>query len=229
MKFYVHTAATVIANKKGIEINRNNAAKNDNISKISGEEDDNQVVDDEDFNEIQNEILLNNINEKMKNIIINVDSNIEEMEIVELSLWQLYLPQDVTNKILIFLSDPDMYGYLNFIAKTNPFKPNEVVYKSLCSIIYTAQSKKKSLNVENWKTWKNMLVYRPRIRTNGFYSLRTLYSRAPSNDIFWEEKITQSIEVKFYRHMRFFNDGYMLYSLDTVDPVDIGKQLRNGI
>ena len=39
-------------------------------------------------------------------------------------------------------------------------------------------------------------VLRPRIRTNGFYCLRTLYSRAPSNDSFWEEKITQSVEVK---------------------------------
>jgi hypothetical protein len=127
----------------------------------------NQIIDDEDFNEIHNEILLNNMHEKMEKIDIKNEKknehffkeneNEEEIEIIELSIWQLYLPQDVTNKILIFLSDPDMYGYLNFIAKTNPFKPNEVVYKSLCSIIYTAQSKKKSMVVENWKTWKNML------------------------------------------------------------------------
>ena len=120
-------------------------------------------------------------------------------------------------------------------------------------------------------------VLRPRIRTNGFYCLRTLYSRAPSNDSFWEEKITQSVEVrvvhkalekktglenlaiimlrmsnavpislyhheriflplflslffqvKFYRHMRFFDDGRMLYSLDTVEPDDMAKHLTLG-
>jgi F-box only protein C-terminal region len=73
-----------------------------------------------------------------------------------------------------------------------------------------------------------ILVFRPRIRTNGFYCLRTLYSRAPSNDSFWEEKITQSVEVKFYRHMRFFDDGRMLYSLDTVEPEDMAKNLVLG-
>jgi hypothetical protein len=109
------------------------------------------------MHEKMKKIDIKNEKKNEKNLKKNEHENEEEVEIIELSIWQLYLPQDVTNKILIFLSDPDMYGYLNFIAKTNPFKPNEVVYKSLCSIIYTAQSKKKSMVVENWKTWKNML------------------------------------------------------------------------
>ena len=77
--------------------------------------------------------------------------------IQELSLWQLYLPQDLTNKILLFLGDVDMCGYLQQLAKTNCFKPNESIYKNLCEYIYTAQSKKKKFVVENWKSWRNML------------------------------------------------------------------------
>ena len=75
----------------------------------------------------------------------------------ELSIWQLYLPQDLTNKILLFLGDVDMCGYLLQLAKTNCFKPNESIYQKLCEYVYTAQSKKKKLVVENWKSWRNML------------------------------------------------------------------------
>jgi hypothetical protein len=35
-------------------------------------------------------------------------------------------------------------------------------------------------------------------------------------------------QVKFYRHMRFFDHGRVLYSLDTVEPDDMAKQLRTG-
>lgn len=52
------------------------------------------------------------------------------------------------------------------------------------------------IQVENWLTWRNMLVYRPRLRTNGFYTLRTKYSKGYCNDNFWEEKQYKSIEVR---------------------------------
>jgi hypothetical protein len=75
----------------------------------------------------------------------------------ELSIWQLSLPHDLGMRVLDFLQDIDMCGYLNQIAKTNCFKPTEAIYKILCEYIYTAQSKKKKLIVENWKSWRNML------------------------------------------------------------------------
>lgn len=34
--------------------------------------------------------------------------------------------------------------------------------------------------------------------------------------------------MKFYRHMRFFDNGRMLYSLDTVEPDDMAKHLVLG-
>jgi hypothetical protein len=112
-----------------------------------------------------------------------------------LSQWQTRLPHDVADRILVYLGDADMCGYLNMVAKTNCFYPSETVYKFLCELTYLTQSKKKLIVVENWKSWRNMLVSRPRLRTNGFYCLRTLYSKAPSNDAFWEEKRYESVEV----------------------------------
>jgi hypothetical protein len=42
------------------------------------------------------------------------------------------LPPEITIKILQILLDPDMCGYLCCVAKTDPFKPPEAVYRSLC-------------------------------------------------------------------------------------------------
>lgn len=154
-------------------------------------------------------------------------SSIEEDE--EKCIW-LQLPIELVQKILILLGDIDMLGYLRMVSKTNnPFIPNEFVYKSICEQIFLRQCPGKKLNIDRWKTWRNMAIYRPRLRTNGFYCLRTTYTRAPNNDNFWEEKKLESIEVRFYRHMRFFNDGYVLYSMDIIDPYDIDKLLKQSI
>ena len=32
-------------------------------------------------------------------------------------------------------------------------------------------------------------------------------------------------QVKFYRHLRFLDHGYVLYSLDIVEPVDMARHL----
>jgi hypothetical protein len=57
--------------------------------------------------------------------------------------------------------------------------------------------------------------------------MRTLYSRAPNNDAFWETKRTQSVEVTYYRYMRFFNDGRVLYALSTTHPSQMALLLKN--
>ena len=108
--------------------------------------------------------------------------------------WHL-LPLDITDKILHFIGDVDMFGYLYQLSKTPVFKPSEDCFRRLCEIIYLGQTSKGKLRIENWKSWKSMIIYRPRLRINGFYCLRTLYSRAPNNDNFWEPKRTQSVEV----------------------------------
>ena len=144
------------------------------------------------------------------------------------NIW-FQLPQDITHKILEFLSDPDLLGAVTMIAK-NWIVPTEHHYQSICHSIYIDQSSKQLLNVSKFcGSWKNMLVNRPRVRLNGFYSLQTAYWKPPSNDAFWEERRHEFIEVKFYRHVRFLRGKRVLYSLDNFQPNEVYTQLKNGL
>jgi hypothetical protein len=105
------------------------------------------------------------------------------------------LPQELVDKVLIYLGDIDMCGYLHQVSKST-FIPSEKVYQYLCTRTYPSQTGKRILQVKNWYSWQHMLVHRPRLRTNGFYTLRTQYTKAFCADRFWEEKQTQSIVVR---------------------------------
>ena len=110
--------------------------------------------------------------------------------------WHL-LPWGLSDKVLNYIGDPDMLGYLSQISKLSIFKPSEECYRDICETTYLGQTTKGKLRIENWKSWRNMMINRPRLRVNGFYCLRTLYSRAPNNDNFWEPRRTQSVEVSY--------------------------------
>jgi hypothetical protein len=137
------------------------------------------------------------------------------------------LPQVLVDQILMFLCDPDALGYLH-IASKSTFQPSDKVYRFICEQIYPKQTSKRICRIERWRSWRNMLIHRPRLRTNGFYTLRTMFTKAYCNDAFWEEKVHTSIELKYYRHMRFFENGQMLYSLDIADPHDMVRLLEPG-
>jgi hypothetical protein len=140
-------------------------------------------------------------------------------EVEEGGSWHL-LPQVLVDHILTLLGDPDMCGLLHCTSRRT-FQASENVYRFLCEITYPRQTTKKTCRMENWRSWRNMCVMRPRLRTNGFYTLRTMFSKAHCNDEFWEEKRYESIEVKYYRHMRFFDHGKVLYALDITEPEDM--------
>ena len=138
----------------------------------------------------QNSVLFRKI-KPHNSITTTSESNIN----IETECGPWYkLPHEVVDRILMILGDIDMIGYLCITSK-NTFKPSEIVYKFLCSITYPVQTMHKKLLVENWLNWRNMLIYRPRLRTNGFYTLRTKYSKGYCNDAFWEEKQYKSVEV----------------------------------
>lgn len=124
--------------------------------------------------------------------IMNSTSNIKLVD-EDSGPWG-QLPFELVDKVLCFVGDPDMLGILR-IASRNTFQPSEAVYRFVSEYIYLRQCAKKRLIVGNWGSWKNMLINRPRIRTNGFYTLRTSFTKAPCNDAFWEEKKREFIEV----------------------------------
>jgi hypothetical protein len=124
--------------------------------------------------------------EKSSLLISSEDSN-------RIELWK-QLPQVVVDIVLVYLGDPDMCGYLSMISKT-VFQPSETVYRFLCQYIYPKQALKRFCDIRRWGTWKEMLTLRPRIRTNGFYFLKTSFTKCYNNDAFWQEKRYESIEV----------------------------------
>ena len=73
-------------------------------------------------------------------------------------------------------------------------------------------------------------IRRKRIRTNGFYALKEMVTKAPNNDSFWEERKVQSIETIHYRTLRFLNNGYCLYALNTHAPWEnpMGIEIQRG-
>jgi hypothetical protein len=105
------------------------------------------------------------------------------------------LPEELIVKILHYLSDIDSCGYLFMVSKTYFFVATEEIFKHLCEKVYLNQTNRKILRLERWRSWRRMLICRPRLRTNGFYFLSTLYAKPPNNDAFWEEKKVKTIEV----------------------------------
>ena len=60
--------------------------------------------------------------------------------LVPLTNYSTNTPSALTTlQILLLLLDPDMCGYLCCVAKTNPFRPSELVYRTLCESIYGSQ------------------------------------------------------------------------------------------
>ena len=164
-----------------------------------------------------------NDNESLNNKYINEISSIEQN-----SIW-FRLPKELAEYILILLGDIDMMGVLYCVCKHSPFYPTEKVYKSIYNYIYPAINIVPApLLLNRFGSYKSILINKPRVRLNGFYSLRTTYTRAPCNDNFWEDKKVESIEVKYYRNFRFFSNGNCLYSLDVIPVWDVPKYFSKG-
>jgi hypothetical protein len=110
------------------------------------------------------------------------------------SVWTGFLP-DIAELVVEYLDDIDLCGYLNQICKGWKIKATERCYSRLCHRVYLRQTERKQLQLNQWGSWRRMLIHRPRIRTNGVYWLRTSYFKCPVNDRFWEERITEYVEV----------------------------------
>lgn len=111
------------------------------------------------------------------------------------SIWVHFLP-DIAEIVMEYLDEIDTCGYLNAICKEWTIKATERTYSRLCHRVYLQQTLRGALNVQHWGgLWRTMLANRPRLRTNGIYWLRTSRWKKPHNDMFWEEKISQFIEV----------------------------------
>lgn len=114
------------------------------------------------------------------------------------SVWAYFLA-DVAEIVMEYLDEIDTCGYLDMICKDWTIRATERTYKRLCHHVYSQQTVGRRLDVTQWRnSWKCMLTTRPRLRTNGIYWLRTSTWKKPHNDMFWQEKICEFIEVSIY-------------------------------
>ena len=148
-------------------------------------------------------------------VLPHVNSNNKKKNRPEENMWT-YLPRDVGRIICIFLGNIDMLGYLLRISKEWVIFGDEQIHQEFATRVYSGQTNKKLLKVQKWGSWLEMLIHRARIRTNGFYALRTSYCKPPCNDAFWEEKKLEYTEVSevIQQLLHLFGHQY-IYAVDT--------------
>ena len=155
-----------------------------------------------------------------------VDS-VDGESLPKLSLWVNINEKSLVSLILAFVGCPDTLALLRTLCRPehNPFYPDKEAWKSVALQIY-----KKVNNLSRWNnSYEYLLANRPRIRLNGFFYQRMSYLKRPCNDRFWEEyEANEDIEITFFRHMRFFRDGRVLYSLNNDPPDEVAKTFTRG-
>lgn len=116
------------------------------------------------------------------------------------------LPATVQHHICEFL-ECDSVGVAAIVSPHWHHMRDELVFKALCNKIYMVQGKKKQMNPRKWKGWRNMLIWRPRVRTNGFYMLKKAHIKSPKLDMWTEVQRGDILETVYYRYFLFDTPG----------------------
>lgn len=80
----------------------------------------------------------------------------------------LTLDDDVLHGTMLYLHPEDLVE-CRVVSSRWKFPLGEAVFEGLCRRTYLAQSAKKLLNVQRWRSWQRMFKLRPRLRTTGMY------------------------------------------------------------
>eukprot|EP00752_Nemacystus_decipiens_P004508 g4116.t1 len=139
----------------------------------------------------------------------------------------LTLADDVLHRVMLFLNPEDIFE-CRAVNSRWEFPSHEAVFEGLCRRTYLAQSAKKLLNVERWRSWQRMFKFRPRLRDTGLYSLKTTYFKKPVRDMSTEWTPGKILKVTYYRYFRFFGDGRVAYGLVHESPKEFIRMLQEG-
>jgi hypothetical protein len=110
----------------------------------------------------------------------------------------LELSDDALRRIMLYL-EPEAIAQCCIVHRHWTFGRDECLCEELCRRIYLQQTRKHSLSVTRWKTWRRMLINRPRLRTSGMYILRHSHMKKPQIDMFTEIKRGTVLECIYYR------------------------------
>ena len=131
------------------------------------------------------------------------------------------LPDEILFRIMHFI-DVDAFGVMAMVSPHwKFFTTSENSFKLLCERSYLNQSKKKVLNLQRWKTYRNMFLNRPRVRLNGMYVLKYKQIKQIQRDMWTEIPMGAILEQVYYRYLCFQENGYVLYALTASPPYDM--------
>eukprot|EP00903_Cladosiphon_okamuranus_P009822 g9335.t1 len=139
----------------------------------------------------------------------------------------LTLADDVLHRVMLFLN-PEEILECRAVNSRWEFPSHEAVFEGLCRRTYLAQSAKKLLNVDRWRSWQRMFKLRPRLRDTGLYTLKTTYYKKPVRDMSTEWTPGKILKVTYYRYFRFFGDGRVAYGLVHESPKEFVRMLQEG-
>uniref|UniRef100_A0A6U4L306 F-box protein Hrt3/FBXO9 C-terminal domain-containing protein n=1 Tax=Phaeomonas parva TaxID=124430 RepID=A0A6U4L306_9STRA len=116
--------------------------------------------------------------------------------------------------------ESDMYGVISCCSlDLRRLGGDEVLFRQLCELTYAVQSRRGKLRVERWgHSWRNMYVNRPRMRVNGLYFQRVSYIKRPERNMWYDGEAGNILECIYYRYLRFFRTGEVLYGISLQPP-----------
>ncbi|CAG9769339.1 unnamed protein product [Ceutorhynchus assimilis] len=83
-----------------------------------------------------------------------------------------------------------------------------------------------SLKPDNYGSWRNMFIERPRLNFNGCYISKTSYIRHGENS-FQDQFYRPWHLVTYYRYLRFFPEGVVLMLTSPDEPTQCVGQMKN--
>lgn len=83
-----------------------------------------------------------------------------------------------------------------------------------------------TLKSNNYGSWRDMFIHRPRLKFNGCYISKTTYIRHGENS-FQDQFYRPWHLVEYYRYLRFFPDGLVLMLTTADEPAQCVPQLKH--
>ncbi len=141
----------------------------------------------------------------------------------------LHLPNDCILRIVTFLSCETAMACSCVATEWRSLGKDETIFETFCRAVYPKQTKLYGLRPERWQGWRRMWITRPRVRTAGYYVLKTSEWKKMEKDLWTpkEDKRTH-VEISWYRYFRFFDNGISLYQLSEDNPHKIGPKMMKG-
>ena len=142
------------------------------------------------------------------------DKNVEEGGFI------INLPDElILHHIFVYLSTEYFALCALVSSHWRSFTRSELAYKEVCKRSYLNQSKRKTLHVARFGSYRTMLEERYRLKTGcGVYVLKCTKVKTIQRDMWTEIPFGAILESTYYRYLYFFENGTVLYNLTHRPP-----------